>query len=811
MTLPAGLINTHQWLNWKGFINKDSGKTDKIPVDAYGKPISGKEPANWKTYEQVKAIAAASNGTIGIGFQFSTLTPFFGIDLDDCINPDGSIQQWALDIIKYIPGYTEYSPSVTGLHIMGYAHYDHVGINQGQIECYTRDRFFTVTGNQVPGTSVDTPDCTQNYIAFTEQFKAYQVAERDTTELTDKPVPESNPIMDDDTLLEKMYNSESTKASLGTACSNRALIDGDPTVLGQFFPHASKPFDHSGADQALMNHLAFWTGKDEKRMERLFSRTALGQRDKWKTREQYRRDTIKKASAITTRTYRQVDELPAPVAQEQQPTAGPGQAPVPAPSGEPVPQPAPIQIAGLRHMPSNMQPEHFSGCVYIADSNKIMTPSGMTYGKEQFDILYGGWNFEFDSIGDKTNKSAWDVFTKSQAWVFGKVDHTSFKPQHKGGTITQDDLGHTYVNTYRKPIIPSTPGDASPFLTHMSKLFPDTGDHDKFMSYIAAVVQYQGTKFMWAPIVQGVQGNGKSLIGECLKRAIGKRYVYSPEAQDITNKFNAWLEGNILIIIEEININLKGKYEMMEVLKPMITADEVEIQQKGVDKRMAGVCANFLMLTNYKDALIKTKGDRRHAVFYCPQQRPEDLIRDGLTIPYFNALWRWLENGGYAIVTNYLQNYPIPAALNPTMDCKRAPETTSTKEAIAQSLGAAEHAILTAIEEERIGFMGDWVSSTAISRLLKEERIRKPPQYRGEMMRTLGYEYHPALKNGRTSSVNSLDGTRTRLFVKTGSEVTKLSMYDVLPAYLDAQGRAPATPPMPDDPLKYVREAMKQK
>jgi hypothetical protein len=41
-----------------------------------------------------------------------------------------------------------------------------------------------------------------------------------------------------------------------------------------------------------MNHLAWLTGSDESRMERLFSRSALGQRDKWKDRPDYRKSTI---------------------------------------------------------------------------------------------------------------------------------------------------------------------------------------------------------------------------------------------------------------------------------------------------------------------------------------------------------------------------------------------------------------------------------------------------------------------------------------------------------------------------------------
>ena len=53
--------------------------------------------------------------------------------------------------------------------------------------------------------------------------------------------------------------------------------------------------DHSAADLALMNYLVYWTGNDPLAMERLFGMSALGQRQKWRDRLDYRRRTIDKA------------------------------------------------------------------------------------------------------------------------------------------------------------------------------------------------------------------------------------------------------------------------------------------------------------------------------------------------------------------------------------------------------------------------------------------------------------------------------------------------------------------------------------
>ena len=58
--------------------------------------------------------------------------------------------------------------------------------------------------------------------------------------------------------------------------------------------HAYHGGDDSVADLALLGMLAFWT-QDVAQLERLFSGSALGQREKWRRRADYRKRTIKRA------------------------------------------------------------------------------------------------------------------------------------------------------------------------------------------------------------------------------------------------------------------------------------------------------------------------------------------------------------------------------------------------------------------------------------------------------------------------------------------------------------------------------------
>ena len=60
-----------------------------------------------------------------------------------------------MEIVESLDGYTEVSPSGEGLHILARADKTDLPANvskrHGQVECYTEKRYFTVTGDVLPG------------------------------------------------------------------------------------------------------------------------------------------------------------------------------------------------------------------------------------------------------------------------------------------------------------------------------------------------------------------------------------------------------------------------------------------------------------------------------------------------------------------------------------------------------------------------------------------------------------------------------------------------------------------------------------
>jgi putative DNA primase/helicase len=142
-SIPEELRVRPQWVVWKAV----GDKPDKVPYSARtGRRASSTDLLTWGTFEE--ALEAYENGEYaGLGFVFSSGDPYTGIDLDNCVDEDGEIALWALEIARYLDSYTELSATATGLHII--VRGDVPNRRNGDVEVYSSKRFFTVTGHVV--------------------------------------------------------------------------------------------------------------------------------------------------------------------------------------------------------------------------------------------------------------------------------------------------------------------------------------------------------------------------------------------------------------------------------------------------------------------------------------------------------------------------------------------------------------------------------------------------------------------------------------------------------------------------------------
>lgn len=288
--IPEELKARNQWVVWKAASR--NGKLTKIPLDPKtGGPAKSNDPATWGTLDQAVSHYQAhqGNGVAGIGFMFSSDDPYTGIDLDHAVR-EGSIRLCAKVLRHYMKTYIERSPSGTGIHAILRGKLPPGGNRKTfpcglGIELYDRGRFFTVTGHHLPPTPA----------AIADRQAELEALHRQIFGAKEKPRPEGSrpgpgPTMN---LSDRELIDMADQAADGGKFTR--LWAGDWQGAG--YPSQSE------ADLALATKLVFWCGPDPARIERLFSQSGLGQRDKWQQRPDYREKTISRALEQTTEFY----------------------------------------------------------------------------------------------------------------------------------------------------------------------------------------------------------------------------------------------------------------------------------------------------------------------------------------------------------------------------------------------------------------------------------------------------------------------------------------------------------------------------
>ena len=171
MALPralASLCKIPHWVIWRAELR--NGKQTKPPRMSLApqRYASTTDETTWSTYQEAEDAARAeglNSNAGGVGFVLLG-SGISGIDLDHCVDLDtGEIAAWAMPIIEHAERcgcYIEFSPNLTGMHILGKSQGAEVhrrwgvGEGDGRIEVF-RDtkRFLTVTGKQFGQGSVD--------------------------------------------------------------------------------------------------------------------------------------------------------------------------------------------------------------------------------------------------------------------------------------------------------------------------------------------------------------------------------------------------------------------------------------------------------------------------------------------------------------------------------------------------------------------------------------------------------------------------------------------------------------------------------
>lgn len=782
--------------------DKQPGKTDKFPINPKTfKKGDAHDPSIWLSHAEAHALAESMGHGWGVGFTITAADPFACLDIDRCLQPDGvSWSPHALELLKQFPGAVELSNSGKGLHVWGqYASVPaHSKRNAAHgIELYTEKRFIAL-GTQASGMMYDLTDVLPGFI--NQWFPARAELEADSEAWTSTSVPgyigyADNSFGDTD-LIARIQRSNSRSKD-----ANAVFLDDPqlPTVadlwnangdiLAKRYPPDNQHdlYNRSLADSALAFHLAWLTGHNCERIDRLMKQSQLI-RDKWNVdvHRTYLRDTILKATADKSKFLGA--NQPTPVDRVNK-------------SIDAIIEDTAVDLldfwkpkeieAFARDLSHADTAKLFSRHVYLSESRTILTPHGDMLEPARFNDKYASYGFMLDHTNTRRAKSPWDAYLANQTIEFPKADGTMFDPKLPFQAV-EERGGRVWVNVYKPPVVKRRPGDVAPFLHLLNTILPNGDDAQILLSYLAACVQNVGKKFTWAVFLQGTQGNGKSTFTQCLSHALGNQYIFPLKASAITNPFNSWLVNNVMFIADDI-YTVKDRGDMMEELKTMITETMHSITYKGVDSISKRVCGNFLFNSNHQDAIRKTDDARRFCILYCAQQSHADKIRDGLTLEYFAALYHWLENeGGYEFVAEYLHTLPIDPRYNPAGECMTAPVTTATKDAIDVGRTVLQTELIELIDNEAPGFAGGFVSLNAMKKSQDLANVTggKIPNSRKNALQGLGYIPHPGLTDGKTERAVMPDGVKTVLYVRHDSPLCSLTGAAVSAAYEIHQQKA---------------------
>ncbi|UPV75213.1 hypothetical protein M0R89_03870 [Halorussus limi] len=310
--LPKLLVEYDQWVCWREQTRGDN--PTKVPVNPHtGRFASATDDETWGSFETAREYAVDGSAE-GLGFVFCDDDPFVGVDLDDARDPEtGTPTDWAKSIIDELNSYTEISPSGTGYHVLVDGELPPGRNRRGDVELYETARFFTVTANHVETTPTGIIERTTALAGV----YADHVADEDEHEKTDgEPNTESSG--GDNELTGAETSSAEASASPNEALSDeellaRARAASNSAKFEQLWRGDTHGYDsQSEADMALACLLAFWTGGDTHRMDRLFRRSGL-MREKWDAvhyadGSTYGEKTIERANNVTTEYYSPNDE-----------------------------------------------------------------------------------------------------------------------------------------------------------------------------------------------------------------------------------------------------------------------------------------------------------------------------------------------------------------------------------------------------------------------------------------------------------------------------------------------------------------------
>lgn len=322
-----------------------------------------------------------------------------------------------------------------------------------------------------------------------------------------------------------------------------------------------------------------------------------------------------------------------------------------------------------------------------------------------------------EAFNAKYDRESECIFAEKSAATLALVDYRIPTVVDKmfwpGADIIFEHEGKRMLNTYHlSGIAPCNEMDDDGqsvidlLIAHVEFTLEDPRERDILLDWIAFVVQNPGQRINWALLLQGAQGVGKSYFVTVMQHIMGE-LVRNLDPTAINGRFTGWAHGALVVAVEEIRINGTNRYETLDRMKPFISNATVQIEEKGRDHRTVPNFSSYFLLTNHKDAIPLTSGDRRYCVLFSRVQSEAQLFAElggekGAEA-YFDKLFSESERRADALAW-FFMNRKISASFSAK---GRAPETNARKMMMQISTSPERDAVEEAIERFNCDVIND--------------------------------------------------------------------------------------------------------
>lgn len=290
--------------------------------------------------------------------------------------------------------------------------------------------------------------------------------------------------------------------------------------------------------------------------------------------------------------------------------------------------------------------------------------------------------------------------------------------------------GQRFVNFYSEMGVPDVPDDLTRsdktaiarVEAHLVHLFPYERDRKLLLTWLAYITQTR-KRVNWMPLIQGTQGDGKSFFAELAKIVLGWENVAVVPGEAFQERYNHFMEGVLIVFVEEVRLHGANRYEALNRMKPWITNRMISIRAMHRGAYEIVNTASLFATSNHKDAIPAGDEDTRYFPVFSRWQRRSAIKKFERDNPdYYEKLYGALEHSG--ALRKWLLDYEIPEDFNPAA---RAPESTSRAEMVALNESDEETAFDEALaESKRLDFCDTLLDSTLVSDVLEERNVEAP-------------------------------------------------------------------------------------